>query len=243
MRASLHFLTSGGGPRPRGAGAPPRRACAARLAWAPMSVREYHEAVWEAVPEGLEPRRFALRSAFLLGHVRAGERVLDVGCGEGAFAAALLGAGCEVVAADIAQEPLRRAAARHPGPELHRLEDESRWGLADASFDVVWAGEVIEHVLDTAAWLSELRRVLRPGGSLLLSTPRLGPAQLLAAALSPAAFARRFDPRADHVRFYSRRMLAALILDFGFDEVDVRAAGGPFGSGDVLLARAVRSRW
>ena len=49
---------------------------------------------------------------------------------------------------------------------------EGEWELPDAAFDVVWAGEVIEHVADTAGWLSEVRRVLRPGGTLLLEHPR-----------------------------------------------------------------------
>jgi ubiquinone/menaquinone biosynthesis C-methylase UbiE len=44
----------------------------------------------------------------------------------------------------------------------------------DNSFDVVWASEVIEHVADTARWLSEVRRVLAPSGRLLVTTPSHG---------------------------------------------------------------------
>ena len=80
-----------------------------------MVARSYREDVWRNVPAGAVPLDFELRSAFLLSHVAAGERVLDVGCGEGDFAAALLGAGAQVLAADVAEEPLRRARAAHPG--------------------------------------------------------------------------------------------------------------------------------
>ncbi|MGO9488761.1 MAG: methyltransferase domain-containing protein [Solirubrobacteraceae bacterium] len=208
-----------------------------------MPSREYHEALWQGIPEGLEPAAFGLRSRFLLGGVARGERVLDVGCGEGSFAALIAAKGADVVAADVAAEPLRRARARHPGLEVRLLSGEGAWELDDASFDVVWAGEVIEHVADTAAWLSELRRVLRSGGRLLLSTPSLGPAALVGAALSRRAFAARFDPRADHLRYYSAATLSALIADFGFAEIDVRAAGGLPGARSVLLARAVRQRF
>ena len=45
-----------------------------------------------------------------------------------------------------------------------RVPATGRGSLEDVSFDAVWAGEVIEHVVDTAAWLSEVRRVLRSGG-------------------------------------------------------------------------------
>ncbi len=208
-----------------------------------MPSRDYHEELWSGVPEGLVPSDFALRRRFLLGHVNAGERALDIGCGEGCFAAELERAGLQVVAADVAEEPLRRARARHPGLDLRLLDGEGPWELPDASFDVLWAGEVLEHVADTATWLSEARRVLRSGASLLLSTPAHGPLTLMHAALSRRAFATSFDPRSDHLRFYTRDTLTRLLEDFGFQQVEVRAAGGPPGARRVLLARAIRSRF
>jgi len=57
------------------------------------------------------------------------------------------------------------------------------------------------------------------------------------------AFARRFDPRSDHLHHYSRATLAALIADFGFEQIAVRGAGGLPGARRVLLASAVRSRF
>jgi len=205
--------------------------------------KDYHEALWEAVPEGLEPVDFARRGGFLLGHVRAGERVLDMGCGEGRFAAALACIGARPVGIDVAAEPLRRALERHPELDLRRMTAEGAWPLEDASFDAVWAGEVIEHVADTAGWLSEARRVLRSGGSLLLSTPDHGRLRMLRWALAPRAFEAHFDPRADHLRFYTRRTLTELLEDFGFHDVDVRSAGGPPGARRQLLASARRSRF
>ena len=152
-----------------------------------MPTRQYYEGLWEATPTGLQPADFKARLAFLLGHVPTGARVLDVGCGEGRFAAALADAGAQVVAIDVAEEPLRRARVRRADLDLRLVEPEGPWPLEDASFDVVWAGETIEHVADTAAWLSEVRRVLRPGGTLLLSTPAHGPLTLL----RPGALAAR----------------------------------------------------
>ncbi|MBA3807979.1 MAG: methyltransferase domain-containing protein [Solirubrobacterales bacterium] len=208
-----------------------------------MPSRDYHEALWESVPAGLEPVAHSLRSGFLREHVAPGERVLDVGCGEGVFAAELAAAGAQVIAIDVAEEPLRRARARHPELDLRLVDDAGPWPLPDAALDVVWAGEVIEHVPDTAAWLSEVRRVLRSGGSLLLSTPTNGPLALLGAAVSRRAFAARFDPRSDHLRFYSPATLSGLIEDFGFEKVTVRSAGGLPGARRLLLAHAVRARF
>lgn len=208
-----------------------------------MFLSDYHEGRWETIPVGLEPQDFQARLAFLLGQVHIGERVLDVGCGEGRFTAALLGAGADVVGVDVAEEPLRRARMTHPELDLQVIPEQGPWPFADARFDVVWAGETIEHLIDTAGWFSEARRVLRPGGSLLLSTPAHGPLTLLLAALSRGAFAARFDPLADHLRFYSRTTLAELLGEFGFAEITIRGLGGVPGARRTLLAVARRTRW
>jgi 2-polyprenyl-3-methyl-5-hydroxy-6-metoxy-1,4-benzoquinol methylase len=208
-----------------------------------MTRRAYHEKLWEALPAGLEPALMARRRAFLLARVRAGERVLDVGCGEGRFAAALAQAGAVVTGADVAEEALRRARARHPGLDLRPMEPEGEWPFEDSSFDAVWAGEVIEHVADTAGWLSELRRVLRSGGRLLLSTPDHGPLAVLGMALWPRAFDAHFDPRSDHLRFYTARTLLRLLEEMRFEALELERAGGTPGAHRVLLASARRARW
>ncbi len=224
-----------------------------------MSSSEYHEQLWLAVPEGSTPPGLELRRAFLLDGLRGAAdrlqsssrgahreqplRVLDVGCGEAQLTAAIARAGFAVVGIDVAEEPLRRARALQVGIDVRLVSAEGTLPFEDASFDVVWAGETIEHVTDTAGWLSELRRVLRSGGSLLLSTPAHSRLAVLGLALSGARFDRHFDPRSDHVRFYSRRTLAQLLADFGFEQVELRAAGGLPGARSTLLASAVRSRF
>lgn len=215
-----------------------------------MPSRAYHESLWEGLPEGLEPSDAALREAFLLERVGTLRerldrhvRVLDAGCGEGYFTAALARHGAEVIAVDVAEEPLRRARASHPDLEFSRVEPETSLPLADSSFDAVWAGETIEHIADTAQWLSEIRRVLRSGGLLLLSTPNHGPLLRLRLALAPRAFETHFNPRSDHLRFYTRRALAGLLVDFGFEEVAVSPAGGLPGARRVLLASGRRKRF
>ena len=208
-----------------------------------MPSRADHEQRWLALPSGLEPSDLAVRMRFVAEHVKPGERVLDVGCGEGRFASELTRRGASVVGIDVAEEPLRRARELHPQLDLRVVAGQGPWDLEDSSFDVVWAGEVIEHVADTAAWLSEVRRVLRSGGRLLLSTPAHGRLAMLRLALSRRALAEHFDPRGEHLRFYSRDSLRELLVDFRFQEIEVRPAAGPPGARRLLLARAVRSRF
>jgi 2-polyprenyl-3-methyl-5-hydroxy-6-metoxy-1,4-benzoquinol methylase len=207
-----------------------------------MPARGYHQALWESLPQGLTPTALKLRMRFLLSSVSAGERVLDVGCGDGTFAAALASAGASVVAVDVAEEPLRRARAAHPELDVRLIDAEGAWELPDAAFDTVWAGEVIEHVADTAGWLSEARRVLVPGGTLLLSTPAHGALTRLRLAASARRFAAHFDPRGDHLRFYTRGSLTGLLEDFRFEPVEVRRAGA-WPERPLLLARALRRRY
>jgi SAM-dependent methyltransferase len=215
-----------------------------------MTAGSYHDRVWEVVPEGADPPDLDLRRAFLLERAtgihacRGGPcRVLDVGCGEGRLAADLERAGYAVVAADVSEEPLRRARARFPALDLRLVPGEGSWPLPDSDFDAVWAGETIEHVADTAGWLSEVRRVLRPGGTLLLSTPAHDRLAMLALAASGRRFDAHFDPRADHLRFYTRRTLERLLAEFGFHDIEVRGAGGLPGARRLLLASARRSRF
>jgi 2-polyprenyl-3-methyl-5-hydroxy-6-metoxy-1,4-benzoquinol methylase len=211
----------------------------------------YYESLWESVPEGANPPDLQLRRDFLLARLRALAprgmeaplRVLDVGCGEGQLTAAIAQEGFQVLGLDLAEEPLRRARERHPELELLRVEPEGEWPLPDAGFDVVWVGETIEHVLDTVAWLSQARRVLASGGSLLISTPAHGPLTRLGLGLSARRFERRFDPRGDHLRFYTRRSLARLLEDFRFEQIAIREAGGLPGARRTMLAAAVRSRF
>ena len=199
----------------------------------------WREAVWRAVPEGAVPERFAQRRSFLVDAVRPGDRVLDVGAGDGAFAAALLEAGAVVSGVDVAQEALRRARRRAPGADLRLVAEGEPLPFAEDAFDVVWAGEVLEHVADLVGLLADVRRVLRWGGTLLATTPRLDRATLLALALGPARWAQGwFDPRADHLRFLGARSLRDLLEAAGFAEVEIVPAGGRLPRHRTLHARA-----
>ena len=188
----------------------------------------YLDAIWDAVPEGAEPEAFAERRAFMLDALAGtGGTVADVGCGEGAFSAALAEAGMRPVAVDVADEPLRRLRARFPQvADVRRAHLGEPLPLADGEADAAWAGEVLEHVVDVGAFAGELRRVVRPGGVLALTTPDHAPRTLLRLALRPRAFDAHFHPYADHLRFFSRRTVRAVLRDAGFARVEVSRRRG-----------------
>ncbi len=190
-------------------------------------MEDWRESIWAAVPGDVEPERFAERRAFLLSHVRAGDRVLDLGCGDGAFAAALVEAGARVDAVDVAAGAIRRTAARATGARVERIREGRSLPFAEDAFDVVWAGETLEHVADVVGLLADVRRVLRWGGTLLVTTPNQPRLVVALEALRGRPLEQRLDPRADHLRFFTARTLGAMLRAAGFAEVSVERTGGP----------------
>jgi len=101
-----------------------------------------------------------------------GKRVLDAGCGAGYGSAELALEADSVVGIDRAPEAVAFASSHYPLPNL-RFEQADCTAVPhpDAAFDLVVAFEVIEHLHDWRAFLLEARRVLAPGGQLIVSTP------------------------------------------------------------------------
>jgi SAM-dependent methyltransferase len=198
-------------------------------------MRDYYEDLWQRLPAELEPPDYGRRLAFLLDEVRAGDRALDLGCGDGRFTGELARAGAQAVGAEVAQAALERARARDGAFDLRLVPIDGPLPFDDESFDLVWASEVIEHIADTARWLSEVRRVLAPAGRLLITTPSHGRMRVALAGVE-----RFSEPLGDHLHLYTRASLRGLLEEFGFGPVSVRAVGGPPLLRRLLLARARR---
>lgn len=108
-------------------------------------------------------------AAHLLPHLRAGQALLDVGCGPGTITVDLAErvAPGQVVGLDVSPDPLaeaRELAARRRVPVEFAVGDVYALDAADDSFDVVHAHQVLQHLTDPVAALREMARVCRPGG-------------------------------------------------------------------------------
>ncbi len=198
-------------------------------------MKEYYEDLWERLPGDLHPPDLELRRAFALANIAAGERVLDLGCGAGDLTADIARAGAVLVGVDVAEAAVRRARSRHPELEFRTAPLDGPLPFDDGAFDVVWASEVIEHVADTARWLSEIRRGLVPRGRLLLTTPSHGRLRLAVHGVE-----RYSEPLGDHLHLYTARSLRQVLGELGFVDVQVRAVGGAPLWRRVLTGRGVR---
>jgi ubiquinone/menaquinone biosynthesis C-methylase UbiE len=175
-------------------------------------------------------------------HALAGERlgrVLDLGCGDGTFAARVAVLGAQVIGLDPAPTALARARAAHPQLEFVAPATDGGLPFPDASFDAVTCVNVLQHVADTQSLLSEARRVLVPDGLLAVAVPYHGRLENMLIALR--SFERHHDPLGPELRFYTARSLRDVLGDFGFERVKVDARGGPPLLRDTLVALGRRA--
>lgn len=189
------------------------------------------------IPGATMPERFDDRVDRCVRTVRrVGPReILDVGCGDGFFLVRVRdelprGVVCSGLDADV--QSVAKAQAQGI---------DCRVGLADqtlpfegSSFDLVFAGEIIEHVADTDRMLEEIRRVLRPGGHLLLTTPNLlawynrilcvvGVTPMYVehsyrASYGPSwSLRRQVGPAVGHLRIFTYTALRMVLAQSGFE--------------------------
>lgn len=138
--------------------------------------------------------------------------ILDIGCGRGEFLGRL-------------PVSLRRSGIDLLPPEevlpgIDYVQSDVAQGLpwGDAQFDAVFAGEIIEHLLDTVAFLKESRRVLRPTGVLVLTTPNLAYWRNLLQWMRRQQFffVDHRTGETGHVRYFAPRTLQAVLVEAGF---------------------------
>lgn len=115
-------------------------------------------------------RRLGIVFDECLGRTRlAGKRTLDAGCGYGAFSEAAVTRGAAVVSLDIGERLVARTMARAGSRGV--VADACRLAFRDESFDVVISSEMLEHTEAPERAVTELARVLRADGLLVLTTP------------------------------------------------------------------------
>ncbi len=150
-----------------------------------------------AVAEHTEGKQIALR----LVPPGAGRTALDLGCREGHQTRWLQGRGYTVTSIDV--------EALFDGAQV--VDANQPLPFADDSFDLIWSSEVIEHLADPATSLAELRRVVRPGGDIILTTPNSY--MWLFKGLATVGLTPERIQRDDHLHFFDLADIQRLAPD------------------------------
>jgi 2-polyprenyl-3-methyl-5-hydroxy-6-metoxy-1,4-benzoquinol methylase len=144
-------------------------------------------------------------------------RVLDVGCGEGGAGALLRAAGAsELVGIEIEPEPAAVAASRYEHVEVGDAAEAL--DRLEGPFDTVLCYDVLEHLVEPAALLRQLRSMAAPGAHLHVSTPNARHWTLVRDLVVRGTFgyAEWGHRDATHLRWFTHRDLVALIEDAGW---------------------------
>jgi ubiquinone/menaquinone biosynthesis C-methylase UbiE len=138
--------------------------------------------------------------------------VLDLGCLDAGIGALFIKNNNKVYGIDVSDEAIK--TARQRGLDVKTLDSEEPLDYPSEMFDVVFASEVIEHVYDIDQWLSQIYRILKKGGKLMVLTPNLaslGRRLLLLFNLNPHIEVSYRESSAGHIRYFVKSTLCDIL--------------------------------
>jgi len=208
-----------------------------------MNLEEYYQDYWQKrlsqndslgpirdfIPDFL--KRFSQYGS-ILNQVPAGSKLLDLGCGQGKVSALFLRfKGCRVTGLDISQNAV--AEAKEKGINATRFDlNSDALPFDNNSFDCVTIIDVLEHVLNPIALLGEARRVLVPGGRLIVSVPNFARwdnrFRMLLGKPQDILHWRGYGDGVEHLHWFTKSKLIDFLQKAGFEKNRFVAVGLPF---------------
>src|SRR3954453_9381289 len=174
----------------------------------------YDDELWELVPG--DPGPPPAHIADFVRSLAPADHALDYGVGDGRVAELIQTT--RLTGVDVSQVALDRAAKRVPDAQLVLVEPDEELPFGDNAFDMVTCIETIEHVRDVQLAFSEIRRVLRSGGRLALTTPVT--ARMRTLLRGPE------HPFSPPLRSFSRKSLRTTIEGMGFQTISLDKNNG-----------------
>ena len=176
------------------------------------------------------------------------KRVLDVGCVDGFLAKDFKAMGMYVIGVDGSPSAVEVAKSRCDEAYVADLGRQPL-PIPDASVDLIWAGEIIEHIFDTETFLEDLLRVAAPGALLILSTPNLASwinrisivlgaqpffTEVGVRPSNDGSFLRKVTEPAGHIRNFTASSLKHLLQSCGWRVDSIRGACILVGKGRTI---------
>jgi methionine biosynthesis protein MetW len=150
-----------------------------------------------------------------------GNRILDVGCGDGSFSHYINDKFGRLYGAEIVKEAAH--VAQRQGMFLSLMDLNISLSYKDNTFDAVTCLEVIEHLLNPCHLLSEMYRILRPDGQLVLTTPNIRNFRnlyiLIFKGTFPHTSSDAFVWGGGHLHYFTRKDIGSLLKNVGFQRI------------------------
>ncbi len=167
------------------------------------------------------------------------KRILEIGCATGYLTKEFRNRGCSVVAIERHQESAEKAQQFAERVIIADLNDTATWGeLNNEQFDIVVAGDVLEHLNDPLAVLRRATQHLVPTGTVVISLPNIAHADVRLALL-----AGRFDYGpfglldSTHLRFFTMESVKELLREAGLVPVEIRRVIVPIFESEIKINR------
>jgi 2-polyprenyl-3-methyl-5-hydroxy-6-metoxy-1,4-benzoquinol methylase len=151
-------------------------------------------------------------------------KLLDVGCGVGTISVELQKRGFEVYGLDFSSVAIEKAKEKG----INAVEcdvDKDGIPFEDNCFDVVWAGDVVEHVFDPIFLFEEMSRVLKPTGKVLITTPNdcnlIRRTHIFISGKSPQSDIYRELRQCKHHTMFSLELLEYMLSEAGFSHYHI----------------------
>jgi 2-polyprenyl-3-methyl-5-hydroxy-6-metoxy-1,4-benzoquinol methylase len=151
------------------------------------------------------------------------KKILDIGCYDGTLLSQIRNRNNKFFGIEASEWAVQKAREKEIDVQEIFFDDLSQMPYADNFFDLVAAGEIIEHIFDTDFFLEEIGRILKPGGKLLISTPNiasLGRRLMLLAGRNPIIELSPNEPESSgHIRYFILKSIKKLLAKHNFQTV------------------------
>ena len=188
-----------------------------------MDVATYYERYWSE--SGLHPQRKSNPglTSLIAARIPLGSKLLDVGCGNASICGQCLPHGYDYLGVDVSENAV--SEARAAGINARKIDDASSLPFPDGTFDAALCLEVFEHLFLPEVAATEILRVLKPGGVLIVTVPNTAywrrRVELLLGYWNPFGdeLSRKQPWRDPHIRFFTRPSLHRMLASAGFSRV------------------------
>lgn len=173
------------------------------------------------------------------------KNILDIGCYDGTFLSLIKNRNNNFFGIEASDWGAEKSREKEIEVSQYFFDDKTGFPFEDGFFDLVVAGEIIEHIYDTDFFLEEIRRVLKPGGHLIISTPNiasLGRRIFLLFGVNPIIELSPNEPESSgHIRYFTFKTFKKILEKHGFKIIASRSDSVNFSSNgktkSSLLAR------